>query len=304
MFKKKDNAEELDRQPGLSSTGRASPYSYRSSRSARQGGTSRYTREEQEKRSVEDRTRHIKNLPAYIAIIIVVVSLIYSIILEPNAKVEITSNTSNSFLQPTSVYQQATDKILRSSYLNRSKLTINADSIASQISNKFPELSGVTVIVPLSGRQPILEIRPARSVIVLSNSQGKFMINQNGAAMIKLDTPEQLQHYSLPEVTDDSGLRVKLGQQVLPVDSIAFINTVIDQFSAKNIPIESMTLAAVPYELDVQVRGEPYIIKFNLLEDPNYAVGTYLATVKELAALKQSPTQYIDVRIAGRAYYK
>lgn len=304
MFRKNKNNKEHDTRNSPAVSNSRSTYSYHSSRSMREGSNARYTRAEQEVMSVEKRTKYIRHIPAYIAVIVIIASLIYAITLSQNAKVEVVGNSSNTFLQSPKVYQQAVDKILKSSYLNKSKLTIDTDTISSQIDAEFPELNGVTLVVPLSGHQPILEIRPAKSVVVLSNSQGKFMINQNGAAMVKLDTPNKLQQFNLPVVTDDSGLNVKLGSQVLPVASMAFINTVITQFAAKNIPIQSMTLVAVPYELDVQVRGVPYVVKFNLMSDANYAVGTYFSTVQELATLKQTPAQYIDIRIPGRAYYK
>lgn len=280
-------------------------FSYHSNRSNRDSSMGRYNREEQSSRSVSDRTKLLKNLPAFLAVIVLIVSIIYAITLNSNPRIEIVGSSSNSFLQPVSSYKLSASKLLQGSFLNGTKLTINTDSIASKLSSEYPELDGVTVVIPLLGHQPIVEIKPSHSIIVLANSQGSFLLNQNGTAILNLSPQTQMQQFaSLPLVTDQSGLVVKLGEQVIPTSTITFINTVIDQFAAKSIPIQSMTLVAVPYELNVQVRGVPYYIKFNLLSDPNYSIGTYLATVKELATLKATPTQYIDVRIPGRAYYQ
>jgi hypothetical protein len=305
MFRKRKKETQIDRrQVNNLSNRQASTLSYRSSRSNRGDSTGRYNVDEQAARSVADRTNILKSLPAYIAILVVLVSIIYAITLSPIPKIEIVGSSSNSFLQSTNIYAASAQQLLKDSLTNKTKLSINTDKLAADLSSKYPELGGVTVVVPLLGHQPIFEIKPSQSTIILSNAQGKYVINQSGAAVLQLETSKQYGKYNLPQVTDQSGLTVNLNEKVLPTSTISFINTVIKQFAAKNVPIQSMTLVNIPYELNVQVRGEPYYIKFNLLADPNYSVGTYLATVKQLATSHTTPTQYIDVRIPGRAYYQ
>lgn len=279
-------------------------YNYLSNRSVSDIGVGRYNLDTQQKKVPSNRGNFIKHIPTYIAVIVLIVCFLYTATLSTNAKVVIVDNTTQSFMQPISVYQDYINKILSSSVMNYSKLSINTDSLAQQMNKEFPELNGVSIIVPLLGRTPMVEIRPSRSIINLTNAQGSFLINQQGNAIIKLNTNQLKSAFNLPVVKDESGLTINLGSQILPLDTISFINTVIDQYKAKNIQIQSITLAAVPYELDVQARGEPYYVKYNLLDNSEYEIGTYFSTLKELSSLKQSPTQYIDVRIPGRAYYK
>lgn len=281
----------------------ASSFSYHSNRSNSDVSTGRYSFGTKPENVDVNRGKWWHKIPTYVAVGVLVAAFIYAITLTTTPEVKIVDNTSQSFMQPISVYKQAAHNLLSGSILNSTKVTINTDSIASKLMKQFPELNGVSIVLPLTGRQPILEIRPSQSIIILSNSQGRYVINQQGNAIIKLNTVQLNKAFNLPVVTDDSGLVVNLGNQVLPVDTIAFINTVIGQFKAKNISIQSMTLADVPYELDVRVSGEPYFIKFNLQEDPLYEVGTYFATEKELTTLKATPSQYIDIRIPGKAYY-
>jgi hypothetical protein len=180
---------------------------------------------------------------------------------------------------------------------------INTDKVADEIESKFPELNGVSLIIPLWGHTPTLEIRPSESILLLSNPHGQFVISQQGNAVLKL-TSNLSGQFSLPVVSDDTGFNVIIGKQALSTTSITFIKTIIDQFQAKGTAIQAMTLSTTPYELDVQVRGEPYYIKFNLLADPLYSAGTYFSTIKLFTASNPGPTQYIDIRIPGRAYYK
>ena len=229
-------------------------------------------------------------------------SFIYAITLNANPKIEIIGNTSQDYIQSIGIYQHTASIDLRQSLMSRTKLTIDTDSLASHLNAQFPELSGVSVVIPLLSHQPIIEIMGTPSVIILSNKQGMYLINQNGVAVVKITSQAQMLEFNLPVLTDETGLSVRSGDTVLTTQTISFINTIIYEFNAKKVPIQSMTLSVIPYELDVQVRGVPYYVKFDLANNALDEAGTYFATVKTLGSTV--PSQYIDVRVPGRSYYQ
>lgn len=304
MFTNKRKNEELSRRPRTDgSDSRANKFTYHSARSSKETNIGRNFRDTPSENVNTPRIKWWQHAISYSVVLIVIVSIFYATILNANPKVLVVGLSNQSIIQPTSVYQKAAQTLFKSSTSNRSKLTIDTDKLADQLEHQFPELNAVTIVIPLLGHNPIVEIKPSESIIILANSQGHFVINQQGNAVLKL-SGSLLTQYNLPVVTDQSGLHVSLGQEVLSSNSMVFMKTVVDQFAAKNIPIQSMTLSTVPYELDVQVRGEPYYIKFNLLTDPLYSTGTYFAAIKLFSPSNPGPTQYIDVRIPGRVYYK
>ncbi len=300
-LRKKNQKLDLSRKrTGSTTNGRAKTFSYHSVRSNNETNTGRSNINVQAKASSKPKTRWWHHIPSYLAIIVVVGSIMYTLTLSTNPKVTIVNVSNQTIVQPASVYKQAAQTIFNNSIANRTKITINTDKLAREIEHNYPEINAVSIVIPLLGHQPIVEVRPAQSIIILSNPQGQFVINQQGNAVLKL-TDSIVNKYNLPAVSDNTGFKVQLGKEALPATSVKFIKTVVDQFAAKKVPIESMTLSTNPYELDVKVRGAPYFIKFNLLSDPLYSTGTYFATMK----LNPTPlTQYIDVRIPGRAYYK
>jgi len=103
-------------------------------------------------------------------------------------------------------------------------------------------------------------------------------------------------------VSDQSGLQITPGHVVLDSSSVAFITEVAGQLKAQHLSAASMTLPSGGSELDVKVQGTPYVVKLNLRGSAREETGTYLAVKQQLGA-KQAG-QYIDVRVAGRAYYK
>jgi hypothetical protein len=85
---------------------------------------------------------------------------------------------------------------------------------------------------------------------------------------------------------------------------VAFIQEVAGQLKAKNMAIDSLTLPALADELDVRVKGLPYFIKFNIQANPRQSAGAFLAAKQHLDSQHVTPSQYVDVRVEEKAYYK
>jgi hypothetical protein len=172
---------------------------------------------------------------------------------------------------------------------------------------QFPELASVSVTIPLLTHHPIIYIEPAQAALIIqSSSYGSFVLNADGRALVAAtQNPLVAGQPALPVITDQSGLKLVLGHQVLSANTVSFAQVVAAQLAAKKYTITSMTLPPAASELDVALAGQPYIIKFNLENnDPLQQVGTFLATLSELQSQSITPAHYIDVRVDGRAYYQ
>jgi hypothetical protein len=114
-----------------------------------------------------------------------------------------------------------------------------------------------------------------------------------------------LNHPGLPVVVDQSGLSVKVNHPVLTADNVSFVQIVAAELAAKQYTISAMSLPATSSELDVQLAGQPYFVKFNLqTNDAREQAGTFLATINQLHSQNITPAKYVDVRVDGRAYYQ
>lgn len=214
------------------------------------------------------------------------------------------------FLQDSSVYARKASELFNATAANRNKLTVDTSNITLQLKRQFPELQDVSVSLPLIGDQPTVYIRPAAPALTLSSSSGNYLIDESGRAVAEESTGSSSDTTKLqvPMVTDQSGIKVQVGSQVLPRSATSFISTVVAQLKAQHIAIKSLTLPATASELDVYVANTPYFIKFNLHDadsgEAALQAGTYIATSKQLTKQGITPSQYIDVRLEGRAYYK
>jgi hypothetical protein len=214
------------------------------------------------------------------------------------------------FMKDSSMYARKASELFNATAANRNKLTVDSSNIAIQLKKQFPELQDVSISLPLIGDQPTVYIRPAAPALVLSSSVGTYVIDENGRAVAEATggsapTNSILQ---IPLVTDQSSLQVRVGAQVLPRSATLFISTIVLQLKAQHTSIKSLVLPAAASELDVYITDAPYYVKFNMHDaDANAAAlqaGTYIATAKQLSKQGKTPSQYIDVRLEGRVFYK
>jgi hypothetical protein len=224
--------------------------------------------------------------------------------LSPHAKLlPLKSADNGSFLRDQATYQAAADKLLASSLWNRNKITIDTGSFNRQMTQQFPELSSVSVALPLLAHRPVVYLQPAQPALVLAADKGSFVIDNRGKALLAADnSPSQSK---LPQVVDQSGLQIQLHRQVLSSDDVNFIQTVVAQLAARHMIVSSLVLPAGTSELDAHIAGQTYFVKFNLHDNnPRQQAGTFLATIAQLQRKNAPPGKYIDVRVAGRAYYQ
>ena len=225
--------------------------------------------------------------------------------LAPSARVlPLSTSDSQSFLRPTATYETAADQLLKSSVWNHTKVTVDAAGISQQLLQQFPELSSVSLTVPLLAHRPLIYVQPSQPALVLNASDGAYVLDTTGKALIKLGGATQVSK-SLPSLTDQSGLRVQLNHQALPADSVKFIQIILAELSAKQYTASSLVLPPASSEVDVHLAGQPFFVKFNLeSSDPRGEAGAFLATITNLKKQNITPAQYVDVRVDGRAYYQ
>lgn len=278
----------------------ANVFSYYASRSRTETPVGRH--DEQPGRT---NTSWWKHLPSLISLIAMAICAGYILSLSTNPKVRLYTGVGNDvLLRDLGVYQRVAQDIMSSSLLNSTKLTINTEGLADKLQSQFPELTDVSVTIPLSGRRPIFEILPSKTALILIAKNGAFVVNEQGVAIMRLSELPKSSNLSIPSTTDESGLSVEVGKAALPATTASFITEVVTQLKTNNVSISGMSLPLIANELHVRISGQPYYIKFNLQGRARDQSGTYLAIKKRLETDKVTPAEYIDVRVEERAYYK
>ena len=232
---------------------------------------------------------------------------VYLMTLSTEPVVRPLSDTDGLFIRSGDVYASAAEETLSSSLWNRSKLTVDPQSVESAMEKEFPELASVNVVVPFFGNRPVIYLEPAKPALILTALNGNYVLDETGKVLMnQANVPAGFKMPNLPVVADQSNLKAELNESAITEDDVQFIKAIVGQLNAKGVKYEGLTLPAGASELDVKIAGKPYYVKFNM-QDRKHAreqAGTFFATEQELTRKKITPSQYIDVRVEGRAYYR
>ncbi len=241
-----------------------------------------------------------------ILLVAIVASAINILTLSSNARVlPLTTGGSIPFLHSQAAYQQAADRLLAGSVWNRNKVTINTEQIRLQMITQFPELADVSVTLPLLAHRPIIYLQPSQPALVLEATNGSFVLDTTGKALLSSNQLPNAEQLKVPVVRDQSGLQPTLNRRALTGSYVSFIQTVVAQLNAQHLNIAALVLPPHSSELDVSLTGQPYFIKFNLAnDDARQQVGTFMAVIGQLQTRTITPAHYVDVRVGGRAYYQ
>lgn len=299
MFKKKKTAP-IGRQPAQPDTSKR-VFSYYNNRSAlvsdapRKGNKStRFTP------SLPKGT--VVYIPSIIAAFVLVVAIMYSFWLSVTPRVSVVGD--GTVLRKQDVYQAGFSAYLQANQTQRVKLLFDADAAAAYLQDMYPELRSVSVSVPLFGHTPVVQLESLSPDFVLNDSTGaSYFISDSGRVTDKVSSYEQTPSNVVPLI-DQSGLEVTPGKQIVTEAEVTFMKELYRQMKGKGITVASLTLPSKPYQLQVRVSGQNYVVIFHMLGDARLQAGSYIATARQLTEQGKVPAEYIDVRIGDKVFYK
>jgi len=305
LFLKKTNRKKL-RKPTIVTQSKPITFSYQAKRARAQGQASnRIQGSPNSLKKVNNYIFWLKRLPTLLTTSMIVLSFLYAQSLQPNPRLILDNSTPNqtNLLRP-ELYQASAQAALRSSILNRSKLTVRSGSITARMKKEFPEIQEANLELSVTGRRPVIRLKIATAAILLISRSSTYIVDERGRAIANANNLAALSQLSLVSVTDESGLEVHSGSAVLTNEEVHFMQVIDRQLRAKKVVIQSMSLPPLAKELRVRLMGQPYYVRFNLSQDPRQAAGSLLAAKAKLEADHTMPTEYIDARLDERVYYK
>lgn len=245
-----------------------------------------------------------RQLPTYISIGIIIVSVISIGIVQPVPQVVLNQDSNTVLFRPADVYQKEAEKIIKRSLLNRTKLTINTEDITRELKKQFPEIKNAVLVMPLVSRRPILQLQSEKPAVILTDTSQAYILNSEGMAVMRAADAPSSSRQNVPVINDNLDVPIKQGDTVLSRSTIQFVDDITAQLRAKGLNVQSITLPTYANEIDFKLAGQPYIIRFNVLNDARQQAGTFLAFKNSFDKSGSTPSQYIDLRVEERVYSK
>jgi len=223
--------------------------------------------------------------------------LLYSLFVSPNAAVL----TSSEVYHKTAVYQAAANRQL-TNIKDRNKLTFDEASLIHNLQSIFPEIKQASVELPLFGQKPKIRLNISAPALFIDSRKQKYVVDNSGRAVaLVTDLPHI---HNLTVVEDQTGFTMSAGKQVLSSDSAGFINSLIAQCRLAKVPVAALILPPRAQEIDLRTSDRSYYVKFYLGGDPVLQSGQFLAARHNFDQTNHQPSEYLDVRVSGKVYFK
>lgn len=244
---------------------------------------------------------HFKRIPLYTAMLAIGAALVFASLLQATPTILL---DEDSALHNKQHYVESAQNILQKSIFNKSKVSFDSVSFKESMLAANPELRDVNVAIPLTGRKLTIGLSFTPAVFLFKASNGnQVVVGANGVVQANASdiAPERLAQ--LLTVNDSAPIKSDIGSAVLLPSDVTFITSVVTEFKAANIEVESISLPLGAGEVHITPKGSTYVIKFSLSGDAKQQTGAYLAILKQPNII-QPQTQYIDVRLAERVFVK
>lgn len=190
-------------------------------------------------------------------------------------------------------------KYLKSSLAGKNWLFLDTNSLKGRLQKTFTGQEAIMVEKQFPNKL-IVKTDEQKSAIVWKTGSKKYIVSINGRVMSELQGENNT---GLAVLTDSSSLPVDVGNKILSRDFVNFAIKVGDYVKAKSLGPEQIYITETTKELLVKTTAG-YEIKFNTEETPDAQLRSLQATLDLLASQNKQATQYIDLRVPGRAFYK
>ncbi|MBW4061870.1 FtsQ-type POTRA domain-containing protein [Candidatus Saccharibacteria bacterium] len=188
-------------------------------------------------------------------------------------------------------------QILGASWSLGNALTFNGSSFSSKLTAMDATIKSVstTRLLP-SGLRVVVTFKQP-SLGWLSGNEG-HLLDVDGTAIGVLPAGNKL-----PVVTDDSNLPVTAGQAVVAPRFVSFVTGVSKQLPNTGLTATKYEIKDTTFDLYVTT-NKGYQLILDTSRPVGDEMGDLTAVLNNLKQTGKTPAQYIDLRIAGRAYYK
>ena len=233
----------------------------------------------------------------WLVIGLVIVGLAYTLLVKPEPKVIMTSQAYH----PEQTYRRAAISSLQS-WRNHNKVTFDQSGLIKDLQNQFPEVEKIDLELPLFSQRPLLRLNVSEPAIVLKSGSETYIVSSSGKAIT--NQANLSKNPKLVIVEDQSGFKSTISTQVMSAEEVNFITALQKQLAASRIPVRSLVLPAAAKELHLRTTDQPYFVKFYLGGDPAVQAGQLAAARQKFNSSSEHPSQYLDVRVEGKIFYR
>ena len=305
LFKKKNTKEPI-RQPRLM-TGQGPDYTFRRSRTLT-GTTSPKVNPSAEPRSQLKTPRlkehELRQQRARVGRLLLFISLCIGIVafllvnFIGDFRFTYPQQVANTTPQ-TAQYQHSLSEYFIDHPFERFGFALNSKQLEAYMREKHAEIIGLAVERNWYGGGVQFVAYFRTPILVWQVGSKRFYVDDQGIAF-------RYDHFGTPlvSVTDQSGIAPDSGNSVASQRFLKFLGKMVGAVNAGGKgKVISVVIPASTREIDLRLEGRDYPIKTHIDRDPLQQAEDIVSALNYFDNKKTKP-EYIDVRVAGKAFYK
>lgn len=258
--------------------------------------TNSQERSPKEKARAKFGLRKIIRPTIYICILLVA---IYAVLASNIFRINNIEVSGNQTLSSENIKSQV-KTIIAGSSINQNIIFVPSSGVEKQLKKDNYQIADVRLErIPFNTiKVTITEQKPS---ILWKSGNSLSIITENGRGFV--GEPNDELKSNLPTVEDLSNLPVKEGDKVVSQEFIVFVNDANKLLSQNGVAISTMQVEETTTELTV-ITKDGYKIRFDTTRPFSEQLSDLNAVLDSLKKQGKKITQYIDLRINGKVFYR
>lgn len=223
--------------------------------------------------------------------------------------VELTSNASTKLPAAEKLmYQNDLFELYKKHTIAGQVWLLDEDALRRDVTERYPEIEWIDISNSVPFRSALkADIRFRKPVFTWKDvSKVDLFVDSNGVLFDKNRDPT-VKVATLIKIEDQSGVTLTAGTSVLTKNLIEFVGQLHTQIPPLYGPDAKVTRVVIPRstrEVQIQVTGKNYFIKLSSARSLEDQVGELGSLLQYFKASGVEPVEYVDLRVANKAFYK
>lgn len=181
----------------------------------------------------------------------------------------------------------------------RFSFLLNEDNLQTAIMGDHSEIESADVVRNWYGGSSVFDLYFRTPILVWKTDVKKYYVDSNGITF-------DYNYFAEPtlEVTDQSGITLEQNEVVASASFIRFLGQIVTAVNGYSYgKVVAIIVPSATREADLKLDGREYLIKTSTDRDPLQEAED-IANALDYFDKKAIVPQYVDVRVAHKAYYK
>lgn len=194
--------------------------------------------------------------------------------------------------------EKAANQYLQEHPLQRNIFFLQSKSLALAIRQAEPTLQDAQASRNVFLKVNIL-VKESQPAIIWQTGDQTWLIAEDGRVLRRTESSEG----GLGKIIDTAQLKVEAGDKVVDRQFVSFAREFFTAAQNQGLQIESGSIGATTRELNIRLKNG-IVIKTDTSRSAQTQLQAYLDTIATAKKQNKQPTEYVDVRITGRTFYK